>query len=166
MFPHVLMKDANVFTVSYLSHLFLIENAYTYRVIHLRPGVYPCSERRRGRSRVWRVGKPHSVTRMLFRRQSFILVRWKYKSNKPHFHSAEFCHCNNAQVVVTCCKQYVLFYEDSKSVCMCHLSPFTIIFMYLILNYYRCALSLWIHFFLPFNVDLKVILSEKEKCSL
>lgn len=63
-------------------------------------------------------GEAHSVTKMLFSRQSFILVRWKYKSNKPHFHSAEFCHCNHAQVVVTCCKQYVLFYEDSKSVCL------------------------------------------------
>lgn len=51
---------------------------------------------------------------MLFRRQSFILVRWKYKSNKPHFCSAAFCHCNNAQVVVTCCKQYVLFWGHKK----------------------------------------------------
>lgn len=113
MFPHVVMKDANVFTVSYLSHLFLIENVYTYHVIHLRPGVYPCWERSRSRGGVWRVERPHSVTKMLFRRQSFILARWKYKSNKPHFHSAEFCHCNNAQVVA-CCKQYVLFYEDTK----------------------------------------------------
>lgn len=77
MFPHVVMKDADVFTVSYLSHLFLIENVYTSRVIHLRPGVHPCLEGRRSRGRVWRVGRPHSVTKMLFRRQSFILVKWK-----------------------------------------------------------------------------------------
>jgi hypothetical protein len=29
MFPHVVMKDADIFPVSYLSHLFPTENVYT-----------------------------------------------------------------------------------------------------------------------------------------